>query len=117
VLDCFGIMHEPDQRGAFRRSAQVMSRGGALVLQYHSIVTIVAQGQWNALRHGHFAYYSLPALMRLLGAVGLRAVTAWEFDLYGGTVLLAAVHGQAKPDESVQRIVAAEDAFGITDPA
>src|SRR6478735_8818493 len=51
VLDSFGIMHEPDQRSAFAQRAQVTHRGGVLLLQYHSIVTIVAQGQWNALRH------------------------------------------------------------------
>ena len=70
VLDCFGIMHEPDQRSAFERRAQVTRPGGVLLLQYHSIVTIVGQGQWNALRHGHFAYYSLTTLTRLLGAAG-----------------------------------------------
>ena len=100
---------------AFERRAQVTAPGGVLLLQYHSIVTIVGQGQWNALRHGHFAYYSLTTLMRLLGAVGMRVVTAWEFDLYGGTVLLAAVHGEAEPDESVQRILATEDALGMTE--
>jgi hypothetical protein len=117
VLDCFGIMHEPDQLSAFERRARVTGPAGVLLLQYHSIVTIVEQGQWNVLRHGHFAYYSLTTLTRLLGAAGLRVVTAWKFDLYGGTVLLAAVHGDAKPDESVRRILAAEDALGITSPA
>ena len=102
MLDCFGIMHEPDQRSAFARRAQATAPGGVLLLQYHSIVTIVGQGQWNALRHGHFAYYSLTTLTHLLGVVGMRIVTAWEFDLYGGTVLLAAVHGEAEPDESVR---------------
>jgi hypothetical protein len=116
VLDCFGIMHEPDQRSAFARRAQATSPGGVLLLQYHSIVTIVGQGQWNALRHGHFSYYSLTTLTQLLGAVGLGVVTAWEFDLYGGTVLLAAAHGEAAPDESVRRILATEDALGITKP-
>ncbi len=103
VLDCFGIMHEPDQRAAFAERAQVTRDRGVLLLQYHSIVTIVEQGQWNALRHGHFAYYSLTTLTRLLGAVGMSVVSAWEFDLYGGTVLLAAVHGNSEPDESVLR--------------
>jgi C-methyltransferase C-terminal domain/Putative zinc binding domain/Methyltransferase domain len=116
VLDCFGIMHELDQLSAFERRAQVTLPGGSLLLQYHSLVTIVEQGQWNALRHGHFAYYSLTTLTRLLGAAGLRVVAAWEFDLYGGTVLLAAVHGEAEPDESVRRILDTEDALGITDP-
>jgi hypothetical protein len=116
VLDCFGIMHDPDQRNAFARRAEVTHNDGVLLLQYHSLVTIVGQGQWNALRHGHFAYYSLTALTRLLGAVGMSVVTAWEFDLYGGTVLVAAVHGDAQPDESVLGILATEEALGITSP-
>jgi C-methyltransferase-like protein/putative zinc binding protein len=117
VVDCFGIMHEPDQHSAFVRRAEVLNPGGVLLLQYHSIVTIVEQCQWNALRHGHFAYYSLTTLMQLLGAVGLHVVTAWEFDLYGGTVLIAAVHGAVEPDKSVQRILATEDSQAITSPA
>jgi C-methyltransferase C-terminal domain/Putative zinc binding domain len=116
VLDCFGIMHEPDQRSSFARRAEATRKGGVLLLQYQPIVTIVEHGQWNALRHGHFAYYSLTTLTRLLGAVGMSIASAWEFDLYGGTVLVAAVHGQVEPDESVRRILAIEDAMGITTP-
>ena len=118
VLDSFGIMHEPDQRNAFAHRAHSTAPDGVLLLQYHTLATIVEKGQWNALRHGHFAYYSMTALRRLLEAAGMRIVTAWEFDLYGGTVLLAAVHGDGgEPDDSVQRILASEDALGITDPA
>ena len=118
VLDSFGIMHEADQRSAFAQRARATAPDGVLLLHYHSIATIVNKGQWNSLRHGHFAYYSMTALMRLLGVAGMRIVTAWEFDLYGGTVLLAAVHENAgQPDTSVQRILATENALGVTDPA
>ncbi|ABK74184.1 class I SAM-dependent methyltransferase [Mycolicibacterium smegmatis] len=117
VLDCFGIMHESDQRRAFEERARQIQPGGVLLLQYHSIMTIVREGQWNALRHGHFAYYSLSALVRLLGEVGLRVATAWEFDLYGGTVLLAAVPEDVDGDAVVARILKSEDEFGISDPA
>ncbi len=116
VLDCFGVMHEKDQRAAFDRRSQLIRPGGVLLLQYHSLMTIVRRGQWNALRHGHFAYYSMTALTRLLSEVGLRAATAWEFDLYGGTVLLAAVRENVHHDDVVDRILATEDEFGITDP-
>ena len=116
VLDCFGIMHEPDQRRAFAERARVTKTNGVLLLQFHSIAAILKQGQWNALRHGHFAYYSLTSLTHMLGAVGMRAVAAWEFDLYGGTVLIAAVHGRGEPRESVRRILAAESRMGITSP-
>ena len=96
VLDCFGIMHEPDQRAAFELRAQVTSPGRSAAAAVPLHRDDREHGQWNALRHGHFAYYSLTALTQLLDAVGLRVVTAWEFDLYGGTVLLAAVHGDGR---------------------
>ena len=62
-MDCFGIMHEPDQRCAFELRAKATAGDGVLLLQYHSIGAIVKHGQWNALRHGHFAYYSLTTLI------------------------------------------------------
>lgn len=92
VLDCFGIMHEPDQRAAFAERAAATARDGVLLLQYHALATIVAQGQWNALRHGHFAYYSRHALEGLLARAGMTIVADWAFGLYGGTELVAAVH-------------------------
>lgn len=117
VVDCFGSMHDADQRAAFVARAAGTAPDGLLLMQYHSLATIVREGQWNSLRHGHFAYYSSTALIRLLGAVGMSARTAWEFDLYGGTVLIAAQHGQHPPDAQLRRLLAAERAFGITDPA
>ncbi len=117
VLDCFGSIHDPDQRGAFAARAEATAPGGVLLLQYNALGAVVEQGQWNALRHGHFAYYSMTALKRLLAMVGMKVVNAWEFDLYGGTVLLAAVHEEAEPDDSVLRILSTEDRQGVTTPA
>jgi glutamate-1-semialdehyde aminotransferase len=113
VLDCFGIMHEPDQRAAFAQRAAATAPDGVLLLQYHALSAIVSGGQWNALRHGHFAYYSMPALDRLLTAAGMAAMAAWHFDLYGGTVLVAAVHRDAQ--EGISELLDADAA--MTDPA
>lgn len=108
VIDSFGIMHEADQLQAFARRAAATAPDGVLLVQFHSLRAIVAQGQWNALRHGHFAYYSLTALRRLLDATGMSIATAWEFDLYGGTVLVAAVHAGISPDETVHALLESE---------
>jgi hypothetical protein len=116
VLDCFGIMHEPDQRAAFKARAAATAQDGVLLLQFHSLTAILKQGQWNALRHGHFAYYSLTALTRLLRAAGMSVATAWEFDLYGGTVMVAAVHGQVAPDARVRELLRYEAQYGVTEP-
>jgi SAM-dependent methyltransferase len=91
VVDaCFGLMHFTDQRAALAERAARLAPGGVLLLQYHCLGAIVDGLQWNALRHGHYAYYSTPAMIGMLAGVGLTATTAYRFPLYGGTVLLAA---------------------------
>ncbi|ADG76725.1 Aminotransferase class-III OS=Tsukamurella paurometabola (strain ATCC 8368 / DSM / CCUG 35730/ CIP 100753 / JCM 10117 / KCTC 9821 / NBRC 16120 / NCIMB 702349 / NCTC 13040) OX=521096 GN=Tpau_0071 PE=4 SV=1 [Tsukamurella paurometabola] len=117
VVDCFGVMHEPDQKAAFARRAAALAPGGVLLLQYHALGAIVAGEQWNALRHGHFAYYSLHALSGLLAGAGLSVAGAWEFDLYGGTVMLAVVEGSVAPDDTVFRLLDEEERAGLRDPA
>ena len=86
------LRHDARRRpgGRARRACRPAGPGGVLLLQYHSLDTIIRQGQWNALRHGHYAYYSTTALSAMLAGVGFSPRTAWHFDLYGGTVLLAA---------------------------
>ena len=89
VVDCFGLMHWRDQAAAIAERAKRVADGGVLLLQYHELRAIVRQGQWNMLRLGHYAYYSTSTLVEMLARVGFRPRTAWAFDLYGGTVLLA----------------------------
>lgn len=124
VLDCFGLMHSADQAAALAERAARVASGGVLLLQYHSLATIMRLGQWNSLRHGHYAYYSTTALRRMLAAVGFVPRQAWVFDLYGGTVLLAATRGDADDagagaamaDASVRALLAEEAVLGVEDP-
>jgi hypothetical protein len=120
VIDSFGMMHAPDQAAALAERTERVAPGGVLLLQYHSLETIMRLGQWNALRHGHFAYYSTSALVGMLEANGFRPQTAWCFDLYGGTILLAAcretdVHPPV--DGSVIGLLSDEARRGVRDPA
>ena len=104
VIDSFGMMHDADQSTALADRVARVAPGGILLLQYHSLDTIIRLGQWNALRHGHFAYYSTSALVGMLEVQGFSARAAWRFDLYGGTVLLVASREpgpHASPDGSV----------------
>jgi hypothetical protein len=119
VLDCFGLMHCSDQAAAVTEREARLADDGVLLIQYHSLATIIQRGQWNSLRHGHYAYYSASALSELLDTVGLALRSCWSFDLYGGTVLLAAarVSGGGEPDRSVLDLLAAEEELGVRDPA
>src|ERR671918_108618 len=107
-----------EPRALVERAARVAA-GGVLLLQYHSLATIVRLGQWNSLRHGHYAYYSTAALSRMLAGVGFVPRQAWRFDLYGGTVLLAATRDDdADPGSGlgVRDLLEEEAALGVEDP-
>ncbi|SDI99800.1 C-methyltransferase C-terminal domain-containing protein [Frankineae bacterium MT45] len=116
VLDVFSLMHEADQRAALAARVDRLAPGGTLLLQFHPLTTIVDLGQWNALRHGHMAYYSVTALVGMLAELGLAPATAWAFPLYGTTLLLA-FQRDAEPDASVRRLLEADRRCGVTDPA
>jgi hypothetical protein len=119
IIDCFGLMHAADQHQALADRAARLTPGGVLLLQYHALSTIIGCRQWNALRHGHFAYYSTTALTAMLAAVGFTPRTAWHFDLYGGTVLLAASRdgeGGGGPDDVVRSLLADDARVGVCDP-
>jgi hypothetical protein len=119
VLDCFGLMHAADQGAALAERVDRVAPGGVLLLQYHSLATIVGLGQWNALRHGHYAYYSTSALTNMLATQGFHPRTAWQFELYGGTILLAAqrhADDSVGLDHAVESLQARETAVGVLDP-
>jgi C-methyltransferase C-terminal domain/Putative zinc binding domain len=121
IVDCFGLMHAADQRAALAERAARMAPDGTLLLQYHALSTILRGGQWNALRHGHYAYYSTAALTGMLAAAGLVPRTAWRFELYGGTVLLAATLLAATgagdgPDDVLRSLLADDADLGVGDP-
>lgn len=119
VVDCFGLMHAPDQRAGLAERAAATAPDGVLLLQFHTLAAIIADGGWNALRHGHYAYYATPVLARMLDEIGFEVTHAFLFDLYGGTVLVAARrHGVEGPRDhaSVTSLVEREEALGVRDP-
>lgn len=119
VIDCFGLMHESDQSAALAERAARVAAGGVLLVQFHSLETIICRGQWNALRHGHYAYYSMTALKAMLSTRGFSPRRAWTFELYGGTVLLAAMRdteAAGDPDPSVRALWVSEARAGVQNP-
>lgn len=113
----FGMMHAADQSAALDASLARLAPDGLLLFQFHSLAAIVGGDQWNAVRHGHYAYYSTPVVRRMLADRGLVMTHAWTFPLYGGTVLVAARRATGAPsvDASVDTTVATEIAAGVLD--
>lgn len=114
VLDVYGLLHEPDQDEALRHRVALLRPGGALALQLHSLAAVLENRHVGELRHGHFAYWSMPALATALARHGLGVHRARRFPLDGGTVVVIA-RADAEPDAETRALLAAERAAGVTD--
>jgi hypothetical protein len=119
VIDVYGLMHDRDQADALRARREAMTDDGTLLLQFPSYAATLRHREWNALRHGHFAYHSVPAARRLLAQVGLSVFAARSYSLYSGSVLLLASRSGAGPAgeaAAVDDLERAELASGVLEP-
>ena len=90
-----------------------------LLLQYHSLSTIIRSGQWNALRHGHYAYYSTTALTAMLAGGRLQPAHGLAVrPLRRHRAAGRGRDGDGRPGRtSVVRSLLADDArVGVRDP-
>ena len=112
VVDAFGLIHEEDQRRGLTARVEALTGGGVLLVVLPPLETLVARGQWNAVRHGHHAYPSTAVLAEQLGELGLTVVATTLHPLYGGTRLLAA-GGGALPAAVLPPDVSEEELDGL----
>ncbi|MCL2092096.1 MAG: hypothetical protein FWH11_13010 [Micrococcales bacterium] len=121
VVDVHGMMHDRDQQAAFVERRDHLGPDGVMVMMIHDVASIVRLGMWNALKSGHFAYYSVPALVSMGQQIGLVGIGAWQYSLYGdrGTTLLAFARAGSrwgKQAPVVTDLVTSQTAEGICDP-
>ena len=119
VVDVYGLMHDRDQRAGLQARADAVTEDGTLLLQFPTYAATLARREWNAVRHGHFAYHSVPAARRLLADVGLSVVASRTYPLYSGSVLLLASRSGDAPaaeQAAVDQLEDAEIVAGVRDP-
>lgn len=119
LVDVYRLAHLPDLDAGVAAIARLLAPDGVAVVEFDHALSTIGDAQFDAIRHGHFSYLSLGALAPLLGRHGLVATRAEPQPVYGGALRIrvrpAAV--AETPDASVERVLAAERAAGLDDPA
>ena len=117
VVDNHGLIHAEDLAGAIDHRVAALAPGGRLVLEFHHLLALVEQGQFDTVRHGHPNCLSVTALQHALAARGLEVLDAREVPVYGGSCLVVAGRrGEHARRDGVQQVLDREREGGLDDP-
>jgi len=117
VVDAHGMAHEQDMQATFEARTAAMTPDALLVLEFHHLLPLVEEGQFDTVRHGHWVYLSLTAIARMGARHGLEVVRATREAVFGGSlrVVLGRTGAGHAVHPSVSEILAAERAAGLDD--
>lgn len=119
VVDVHGLAHEPAIGHSLAQRADRLAPGGLLVLEFHHLLPLLVENQFDTVRHGHWSYLSLGAVSRLAAPLGLTITSVRQVPLFGGSlqVMLRHADGDVETaDASVKAVLDGEAAAGLADP-
>lgn len=121
VVDVHGLVHEPAISRSLAQRAQRLAPQGLLVLEFHHLLPLLVEGQFDTVRHGHWSYLSLGALRRLAMPLGLAVVSVRQVPVFGGSLQVMLRHVGVNDhldlaDSSVKAVLEDEAAAGVDDP-
>lgn len=120
VVDVHGLAHEPAIGHSLAQRVERLAPGGMLVLEFHHLLPLFVESQFDTIRHGHWAYLSLGAVCRLAAPLGLAVTSVRRVPLFGGSLQVMLRHtgvgGEQKmADASVKAVLDDEAAAGLDD--
>jgi SAM-dependent methyltransferase len=113
------LAHVADLTGFVRGFALLLKDDGVAVLESPYIKPFLDHCEFDTIYHEHLCYYSLTALDRLFRSQGLLIRAVEHLPVHGGSIRLFAepLRPGRSADASVTTLLAAEAAWGVTDPA
>lgn len=121
VVDVHGLAHETAIDRSLAQRVERLAPGGLLVLEFHHLLPLLVENQFDTVRHGHWSYLSLGAVSRLAAPLGLAVTSVRQVPLFGGSLQVMLRHTDAADglevaDASVKAVLDDEAAAGVDDP-
>lgn len=94
---------------------RILNDDGVFISESHYLLTLLETVQYDTIYHEHLRYYSLHSLQYLLAAHGLTVFHVTRIPTHGGSIrVYASASKKFTPDASVEEVLAAERAAGLT---
>lgn len=109
------LAHVPDPNDFIEGIRILLAPGGVATAEFHHLLSLVEQCQFDTIYHEHFQYFSLATAQRAFAAHGLQVVDVEEIPDQGGSLRLYVRHAGevGTPAGRVDRVVASERAAGL----
>ena len=119
VLLNHAMAHVDDLEAVATRVREALAPGGWVAIETLDFGTILRRGLFDVVGHAHRSYFSMASLASLLAGQGLAIVAAQRDPVHGGTLrVLARADGPAGvAQRSLDRLMAADERIGVTDPS
>ena len=119
VIGNHNLANAPDLGMALEAMTTILAPGGTISVEFHHVLHLVQETQFDTICHPHCSYLSLAALVPALEGAGLVAVDAAEVDVHGGSVRVWATRSDRATDDDrsgVTGVLARERAAGLDSP-
>ena len=113
------VAHVPDPNGFIRGLETLVAPRGTITLEFHHLLRLVEDAQFDTIYHEHFQYFSLRSIAGALAAHGLLVVDVEELPTQGGSLRVYAQRAATAdpPRPTVAAVREREDAARLADPA
>jgi 2-polyprenyl-3-methyl-5-hydroxy-6-metoxy-1,4-benzoquinol methylase len=108
------LAHVPDLNDFVAGLAALVKPDGVLTLEFPHVLRMVERSEFDTIYHEHFSYFSLASAASVLEAHGLYVFDVDELPTHGGSLRVYARRVRSTPSKSVERVLRAESAAGLT---
>lgn len=111
------LPHVADQRDFVAGIATLLKPDGIAVIEFAYAIDTIDKTEFDQIYHEHMCYFSLTALRHLCAQAGLAVTRVERLTVHGGSLRVFLAHAaNAHPDETVEEMLAKEDAWGVRTP-
>ena len=110
------VAHVPDIVDFVSGFRELLKPGGVASFEFHHVLNLIANNQFDTIYHEHYYYHSLGTFRRILARCGLTVFDVEELPTHGGSLRVYAQRadtGLQPVTAAVERVLAAEQAAGL----